>query len=268
MKGFDTTDIGKVLVSMFLVCSILVSCAFAQNKGLDINIQIIGHEIKDAYVVGDNFNYIINLTNKGNESVNDSFIVTVFNPPREIVSGPKEYYREIEPNTAVSIKYELRNGTEVIAIPFDIHGDYKIWINSTQQIDFYRRYAYEEGGRIHQGYNRQTKSYEYCFDVMPRWEYALWKKKEEVNNKIIKSNEELRKINEDMRDINRDLANDTITMKNATIIILFVSLINLLVVIYGGEWLRGTLRTIVFLIMNLALAIGIVIVSILILSAF
>ena len=202
----------KVLFLILGFLFLFVPFSFAQEQKVDVNLEISPHEIQDAYVVGDRFYYEINFTNTGIEIINDTFTISVFNPSRSLIDFPKTHEILIEPNSSMLISAKGARENETAIFPFDTSGDYKIEIKSTKPIDFYRWFIVEEDKR----YIRQNKKFNYFFDVMPRWQYNLWKDTEEANQKIIEANQKL-------LDLTIDLKEATNSMETATWIMVLVA---------------------------------------------
>ena len=137
----------KYKVSFVIVCFLLLSIQItsAQVQKLDVNVEIVTYEIKDAYVVGDSFYYNITFTNRGSEPINDTFTISISNPSRILIDRPRNYEIHLKPNESRVITAEGGKENETAVFPFDTSGDYKIEIKSTKPIDFYRWITTKEG---------------------------------------------------------------------------------------------------------------------------
>jgi len=205
------------LILLLMVFLIKVPSVLSQPLSLDIEVKIIPYEFTDAYVVGDSFYYQLDINNGGNVTINDTFRIYVLTPNGRIIENVQEYNVSLNPNAALKITAKGGKENENAAFPFETAGDYHLILNSTQPIDFYRRFLTKDG---HLLYVRQPSSFEYFFDVMPHWQYTLWKQTSEANTKMIEANDKLLSLTADTKK-----ATDTI--KVATIVMLIVALIQL-----------------------------------------
>ncbi|MHA1829292.1 MAG: hypothetical protein ACTSX6_11685 [Candidatus Heimdallarchaeaceae archaeon] len=210
-----------IFVSFIVVFFLSSSLVFAEQK-LDVHLKIITYEIQDAYVVGDSFYYIINFTNTGNETINDTFTISIFNPSRNLIDSPRKYKIFVKQNKSELIIAKGGKENETAAFPFDTSGDYKLELNATKLIDFYRWIQIREGNFLYKRYIRQNKNFNYFFDVMPHWQYNLWKSSEEANQKVIEANQKL-------LNLTVDLNNATQSMKTASWIMVIVAGITLFI---------------------------------------
>jgi hypothetical protein len=208
--------LNKVAISILLFFIFFSVSINAEELKLNINLDIITYEFPDAKVVGDSFYYKINLTNTGNASVVDNFTVSIFNPQLKLIEQPQIYEKTINPNESVEIKAFGGRANETAVLPFDTYGDYKLVITSTKNIDFYRIIEYTKNGYIYRNYLRYPIEFSFSFDVMPKWQYDLWKETKNVNEKVLEANQKL--IN-----LTIDLENATEQIKNATYVMLFVA---------------------------------------------
>jgi hypothetical protein len=205
----------KVLFLILGFLLLFLPFSSAQEQKIDVNIDIITYEIKDVYVVGDFFYYKINLTNTGIGIINDTVTISVVNPSGVLIGFPQTEKLFMEPHSSILIIAKGGKGNETAAFPFDVQGDYKIEINSTQPIDFNRT--------DERFYIRQNQHFNYSFDVMPRWQHTLWKNTEEASQKIIEANQKLLNLTGglvnltgDLVNLTKDLSEATIRMENAT----------------------------------------------------
>jgi len=182
----------RYLVLIVVFFSPFVTFTCAQEQKIDVELDIFTYEINDAYVVGDFFYYEINFTNTGTEIIDDTFTISVFDPSGNIMDIPMNYEILIEPNGSYEITAKGGKENETAIFPFDTAGDYKIEINSTKSIDFYRWIFYNTT------YIRQNKNFKYFFDVMPQWQYMLWKNTELANQKTIEANQRLINLSSDL----------------------------------------------------------------------
>jgi hypothetical protein len=190
----------KQLCLIWLVL-LLTPLVLADDFPVDVNANISTKEIKDAYVVGDFFYYDITLSYRGEKPVNNTFTVNILKPNNAIVSTIN-YPFELQPNTSVEIitKGATKGNETNWYYPFDIEGDYEIEIVSAIPVDFYRWFPISNDANTKSAI-RQTKFTQF-FDVMPRWQYTLWKRTEKTNEDAQKANDEMLKLNKDANKTN------------------------------------------------------------------
>ena len=111
-------------------------------------------------------------------------------------------------------------------------------IKSTRLIDFYRWFDVKAGKLTYRNYNRQSMTFKYYFDVMPRWQYDLWQDTKEINKemlnvtkemndatkKSLKLTEELDKVTKEMNDATKSIEYATYAMLLVAFVTLFVAL--------------------------------------------
>lgn len=210
---------------LFLLIVGLLFCtavATADEQKVNVNMKIITYEIENVNVVGDSFYYKINFTNIGNWTVSDNITISVFNPSRNLLAPPETYEIVLKPSDSKAVIAKGGKENETAIFPFDTSGDYKIEINSTMGIDFYRWLVINKGNRIYTSYIRQNKNFNYFFDVMPRWQYNISESTEEANRKVIEANQKL-------LDLTININNATQSMKTATWVMLGVAIISLII---------------------------------------
>ena len=205
----------------------------AQEIKVNISISINPYEIKDAYVVGDSFFYEINLTNDINETIDDKFVVSVYNPKGELLDIPREYILSLNSTQTHTIiaKGGKKEKNETAALPFDTAGDYRINIHSTKQINFYRWFIVNEQGYSMLKYIRWEQSFNQTFDVMSRGQYNIWKQTEKANDKVIEANDRLLNLTIDIKTLTDDMNKATQGMRVVTNIVLFVAFLTFLATI-------------------------------------
>lgn len=223
----------KLALFVFIVL-LLPNSTLAENPKLNISVNISTYEYADAFVVGDHFYYKINLTNPTTERISDDFSISVYNPHGALIETMKNHKEiSIEPGESVEIISKGRYENETAIFPFEIAGDYKIVLESNKSIDFYRwvRVSSITGDKkiIQDNFVRRNKKFEYYFDVMPKWQYNLWKEEEKINKQSIDLNNKILQINIDMDKATQDMNTATKNIELATFVMLAVSLIMLFV---------------------------------------
>ncbi|ODS39841.1 hypothetical protein BEH94_02900 [Candidatus Altiarchaeales archaeon WOR_SM1_SCG] len=221
------------LITMFLL--LFANICFAQEQKVDVDITIVSHEIKDAYVVGDSFWYKVEFTNIGIGIINDNFNISVFNPSGNLIDS-RNYDILLEPNESKTINSTGGKKGEVAAFPFDTNGDYKMEIKSKKLIDFYRWFDVKTGKSTYRSYNRQPMTFKYYFDVMPRWQYDLWKDTKEINKEMLDATEEMNdatkkslKLTEELDKVTKEVNDATKNIEYATYAMLVVAFVTLFV---------------------------------------
>ena len=218
----------KLVVISFSVF-LLINPAMADNLELNISVDIIAHEYTDAFVVGDFFYYRINLTNPMSEKISDNFSVSVFNPADALIE-PMKNYNDISIESGQSIEIIAKGGyeNETATFPFDVAGDYKIMLESTKPIDFYRWVEVgSQNGYKEYRFVRINKKYVYYFDVMPKWQYNLWKEEEKINEQSLDLSQKMFEITNDMGEATQEMKNATQYILGATLIMLIVAIFTL-----------------------------------------
>lgn len=209
--------IRKLAVFVFILL-LLPNPTLAENPELNLNISIKTYEYADANVVGDHFYFEIFLTNPTSEIISDDFSISVYNPHDDAIGTRNFENISIEPKQSYKLIAGGEYENETAILPFEIAGDYKIVFESNKSIDFYNFFKMEESEKsIQYNFVRQNTKYEHYFDVMPKWQYNLWKEEE--------------KINIDMYEATQEMNAATNIMIWATLAMLIVSLINLYIVI-------------------------------------
>lgn len=217
----------KIILILFIL--LLSNPAFADEAGLDVFIRILTYKYPDAFVVGDSFYYKINLTNKMADEVSDNFSISIYNPKGGLIGSTRIYERSIKPGENIEIIAKGGKGNETAAFPFDIRGDYKLILNSTNLFDFYRWFKVKSERYIHNRYIRSSGKFDYNFDVMPKWQYELWKQEEEINKQTLDVNKKMLDLTIDLNSATRNMNDATQKIKFATYIMLGVALLTLLV---------------------------------------
>lgn len=203
---------------------LFIPLSYAQEQQVNVDIEINTHETQDAKVVGDAFYYSIKFTNTGAERIDTIFNLSIFNPSKHLIHSSTRLII-LEPNNSKVITVTGALENETAAFPFDTSGDYKIEIKAREPIHIYRWFTVEENGVTLQKYIRQNTTFNYFFDVMPRWEYEIWKSTKEANQKIIDANTELIKANKKLLNLTTDLNESSKNMQNATNAMFWVAVI-------------------------------------------
>lgn len=223
---------------------LLVPLAYSEDdESLIINIQIIPEGVetdKSAYVVGDFFHYNISLFNEGGTIINDSFSVVLYNPLNETPDIKMRIYdKVIHPNEEVILfPYQEEGNWDVF--PFNLEGTYKMVVSSTKNIKFVRCKFTLPNKKCNGGI-WYYKKFNHYFDAMPKWQYDLWKKTEEVNDKLISANKKFAEANEKLIGLTDDMNRATETIKTATIIMLIVVITTLYIASTTEEDKKGKL---------------------------
>lgn len=166
--------LGLPLISGKTSCKELLDLPEGANcyKCLQIDIDIKPTEGSKDYFVGDYFYYEIDLTNLGEETINSNFHVRILSPNGENVEGSDRAFSDktIEKNSSILLKPEssVGPGVKVSVYSFDMSGPYRLEISSSDNVQFYRFY-YFENGRC-KNFVRYSQNYTYIVDVMPSWQ--------------------------------------------------------------------------------------------------
>lgn len=171
----------KIALFIFIVL-FLPNSALAENPILNIDVSIKTYEYADAFVVGDFFYYEIILSNPTAERISDKISIRIYNP-HDVLATKNEMEISIESDEfykIIAVSGYNNETNETAAFPFQIAGDYKIVFESNKSIDFRRLFQVKGDDKIIQDrYIRLNNKFEYYFDVMPKWQYNLWKEEEE-----------------------------------------------------------------------------------------
>lgn len=234
------------LIILFFILLLFPNSAIAELPRINISIDIQTREYQDAFVVGDTFYYKINLTNPMTETIYSDFYVSIYNPANVLIESTRNYTgQKIEPSKSIEIVAKGGYINETAAFPFDIAGDYKIIVESSKYFDFYRNIElnYVSGNETIQ-YNMYVRTpikFVYYFDVMPSWQYNLWKEEEKINMQSLDLNQKMYDINSDidtitkemnmatqeMNIVTKQMNESTQDMKRATYVMLVVAFISL-----------------------------------------
>ena len=194
----------KLIIIVFILF-LIPNFAIAELSRVNVSVDILPYEYPDTFVVGDRFYYIINLTNPTNETIYSDFSVSIYNPVN--VESTRNYTRIIESGKSIDIVAIGEDIDEKAIFPFDIAGVYKIKIKSTKPIQFYKLISYV--GSNQTGYIRTPLESIFYFDVMPSWQYHLWKEEEKINKQSLD-------LSQKMYDITTNIDNVTKEMNQAT----------------------------------------------------
>jgi len=249
------------IIVVYFLSLLFMSTNIVGEMALNVEVEIISHEFIDSRVVGDSFYYRITLQNLGSEIINDTLKVYIQNPRDVIIEGVREYSILINLNETLSINATGEKPNEFAIFPFETFGDYKLVINSTKAIEFYRRFTVIKPDGIHNVYIREPISFNYVFDAMPKWQYSLSKQREEVNSKMSDTNTELLRLT-------RQLQSSTDLIKLATIAMLVVAFANLLAFVYGVEKIKPVLSGIIQMVVWVTLVVLALFIASLIISIF
>jgi len=199
----------------------MIQFVLSEELKLDVSIKIETYEYFDAFVVGDAFYYKINLTNPMSEEISDNFSVSVYNPRKELMEQPKVYEMLIEPNKSIEIILIGGRENETGILSFDTTGDYSLVLDATKSIEFYRH--------IKRKYMRFPKKFVFYFDVMPKWQYSLWREEANLNQKMLDLTKGTKEATIDMNSATKIIKTATNVMKWVAIITLGVAIITLIV---------------------------------------
>lgn len=214
-----------ILVSLLLFANLVYAKEICEEneKCLDIEFKVSTIPVREMglRVVDDTFYYNITLFNNGSSTINSNFLVQVYGPNDEIISSEAGSFsnRIIEAGQKIELT-QNKSATEVTIYPLDISGDYKISVSS-QNIVFYRRFA--EGG-----YAYFPKNINYSFDVMPRYQYELWKKEEKASQKILDINTETLNLNKEVIDYNKEMRDYNKYLIGFTIALIILAFLQLI----------------------------------------
>lgn len=225
----------KLAVFIFIIL-LLPNSTLAEKPILTWNLNIKTYEYTDAYVVGDHFYFEIFLENPTLERITSDINIKVYNSNNDIIGDRNYKDVSIEPN-----KYErlfaaggYENSTAIY--PFKIAGDYKIVLESNKSIDFFKLFEVKgKGENISEEewmYVRTDQKFEYYFDVMPKWQYNLWKEEEKINNQSMDLNNKMLQKNIDMDNATQEMNSATNKIKWATYAMFIVSIITLMTTVY------------------------------------
>lgn len=203
-----------------------ISC----EKCVSTDIKVIGTEGVTTLFVGDTFNYNITLTNIGNETLNQTFLVSVYNPTSTTLSKRVYLNRFIVSNDAINLE-PIRPDNLYDIYPLDISGSYSLEINSSGLI-FYRFYENCK-------YIRYVDSYTFYFDAMPQWQYKLNKNFEQMQKSSIELlNQssglltESVALNKRISELSEEIVNLSRKLENLTIVLLILAFIPVLILLW------------------------------------
>ena len=210
----------KLIIIVFILL-LFPNSAIAELPRINISIDIQTREYQDAFVVGDTFYYKINLTNPMTETIYSDFSVSIYNPANVLIESTRNYTgQKIEPNKSIEIVAKGGYINETAAFPFDIAGDYRIVLESSKSFDFYRNmelnYVWENKTIPYTSYVRTSGYFVKYFDVMPSWQYHLWKEEEKINMQSLDLSQKMYEINTDIDTITKEMNQATQDMNKAT----------------------------------------------------
>ncbi|MBI5354912.1 MAG: hypothetical protein HZB68_00465 [Candidatus Aenigmarchaeota archaeon] len=153
------------------------------------SIKVSTVQITDALVVGDDFTYEINITNTGNEKIQDTFTVSIFNPKNEIIMNTI-FTQSIEPSKTLTLIPGSMGKTLGFSY-FAFDGNYKLEIKAASSTNLLK--GCKDDLTIPTPYCKKSLAKEmicnwcaeheltlyaenvfpYFFDVMPRWQYGV-----------------------------------------------------------------------------------------------
>ena len=195
-----------------------------------LQIQLITGNETSEYVIGDYQTYRILIRNIGNNSINTTFIVKVYNPEGNQVGTVRKFQTILLPNESkIFIPNQTVKGDKVDIYPFDIVGTYKIVVSSTSPITFYRFFPHKT--KTHFFYCRYTyqPTFTYHYDVISKAE-KQWR------DTLRNWQSETQKLNEKMLEINQ-------TMLKISQTVYFLTIINVFLVgytVFKEKFLRFT----------------------------
>jgi len=238
---------GLIILIFIFVCIINVSA----QKDVLIDVKIIPKGIisKDYNVVGDAFTYKVSIFNNDSDTFEDNFSIELYNPNGRIEWGSEKeqkFTEELGPYDIVElipyINQSENNDTKIW--PFDISGDYKLKLSTeSRNLRFIKQY--------NQGQVYFPRDYESYFDVMPLWQYNLFKEESDAANKVFESNRKL-------IDLTIDLESATDIIKIASIIMMGVAIMTLYIAALEEKDRKGKLYKLIKFLSKLGV-IGLII---------
>ena len=217
MKRYIKIIISFSLIIFFLIpltsSTELEDCIFRSDISCEncvaIKIDIKPTPSREVFHVGGYFHYNITLINMGNDSMVGDFEVTVFNPDKEMLGSrpyrnvviEKDGYYNLFPN-------QTANNSVHDIFPFDLSGVYKIKVNSTKPVNFYK--FYEDCAWVR--YSTEN----YYFDAMPKWQKEVLDMESKRYENIENLNKNLSKLTGELRDLTWGMKNLTLDLKNIT----------------------------------------------------
>jgi hypothetical protein len=212
----------KILIPGILLMLLILPLALAEKK-VDVEVNILTYEIKDYFVVGDSFYYNITLTNSGDEIINNTFEVSIYDSSKNQLNNPTKYDINLNLNESTDLLAKGGKENETAIFPFETSGNYRLDISATTPLDFYRWIEIKEDSYLIRRYIRQNKDFVYIFDVMPRWQYNLYKSSEEANQKIIQTNDKILTLTDDMNKATQSVKTATWFMLAIAIFTAFIA---------------------------------------------
>lgn len=236
--------------SSFLIILLLVSPVLAQEQNVIINFDINQRKFLDNYVVGDSFSYNISLRNVGNATFNDTFNVTVSDPTGVPIDS-RLFHLILEPNITKIITPKGGKENETAAILFKIQGPYVISIESYNFTVNFREdtRVFLDDVRYYDTYIRQPKKFEFPFDVMPKWQYDLWKDSQKENENILQSTESLKGSTDNLYKSSEETSNLTESLKNYTVALFILTFVMVMITLIDSKNLDKRTRALFFIIL-------------------
>ena len=207
---------GKLIIIVFILL-LFPNIAIAEIQKLNVSIEIKPIVYYDAFVVGDGFNYKINLTNPMSETIYADFFVSIYNPNNVLIESTRNHSgKTIEPGKSIELIGNGGINNELAAFPFEIAGDYKIVLESSKFFDYYRNMKIYREGYNYTTYVRTRVKFMYYFDVMPKWQYTLWKEEKEINMHSLDLSQKMYEITTNIDNVTKEMNQATQEMNEVT----------------------------------------------------
>ena len=158
------------------------------DKGITIEFKINNYGLystpfnlipEDYHIVGRFFYYTINFT--ANEEISDDITIFVISPNNKTIHSEKTNL-SLKKGESYTYIPKSKDNEGVLALPFDLAGDYKVEICSANRNRFYRQFPKiytQNNGRVISIW--EDICFHTYFDVMPHWQYKLY----DENKKLI-----------------------------------------------------------------------------------
>jgi len=162
------------------------------NDCVNININLTSFEGGNILFVGDVFYYNITIKNTGLSDIQKTFLVDVFDPLNRSLSH-RVYKLELIKSNETQYLFPNQSKSIHDIYPLDVIGVYRIEVKSDGVIyhKIYENCAFLE----------YVTTYKQSFDVMPKWEYAINKQNEKLQEQNLEMNKESTSLNQQIKQL-------------------------------------------------------------------
>jgi len=184
------------LFLILLASSLLSGLSHQREDGVDIKFKVINYGVfpndytvipENYHIVGDFFAYEIFF--ETNQDVSDTIFIKITDPNEEIIHKTTHQLDLTKGENESFIPHGLK-GDDIIALPFNLEGDYMIEVCSSNDLIFYRPFT--KLYTSHSGISSsvwQSPCTQYFFGVMSQSDYYVNKEqKEQIERNINQSN--------------------------------------------------------------------------------